>query len=158
MSKTLLRDTLIKKYFWHFCWHLIFIHFHYENPSFIIFSAFDKILVSEYKLFKRSNKANLLIGKLYKSLQHITAKVLLGIQVITHNNQGGKLYKSLPYITAKVLLGMQVITHNNQDGKLYKRLPHVTAKVLLGIQVITPIPITLPNYHIIAANKIAICM
>jgi hypothetical protein len=48
---------------------LIFIHFPYllyENPSFIIVSAerifFDKILVSEYKLFKRSNKANLLIA------------------------------------------------------------------------------------------------
>ena len=50
--------------------------------------------------------------------------MLLGIQVITHNNQGGKLYKSLPHITAKVLLGIQVITHNNQGGKLYKRLPH----------------------------------
>ena len=63
--------------------------------------------------------------------------MLLGIQVITHNNQGGKLYKSLPHITAKVLLGIQVITHNNQGGKLYKSLPHITAKVLLGIQVIT---------------------
>ena len=35
----------------------------YENPSFIIVSAetecFDKVLVSEYKLFKRSNKTNL---------------------------------------------------------------------------------------------------
>jgi hypothetical protein len=39
--------------------------------------------------------------------------VLLGIQVITHNNQGGKLYKSLPHITAKVLLGIQVITNNS---------------------------------------------
>ena len=45
----------------------------------------------------------------------VIAKVLLGIQA--HNNQGGKLYKSLPYITAKVLLGIQVITHNNQGGK-----------------------------------------
>jgi hypothetical protein len=28
--QTLLRHTLIKKYFWHFCfWPLIFIHFHY---------------------------------------------------------------------------------------------------------------------------------
>jgi hypothetical protein len=39
----------------------------YENPSFIIVSArdgiyFEKILVSEYKLFKRSNKANLFIA------------------------------------------------------------------------------------------------
>jgi hypothetical protein len=59
----------------------------------------------------------------------ITNKVLLGIQVITHNNQCGKLYKSLQYITAKVLLGIQVITHNNQSGKLYKSLPHITAKV-----------------------------
>jgi UDP-N-acetylglucosamine:LPS N-acetylglucosamine transferase len=73
----------------------------------------------------------------YKSLPYITAKELLGIQVITHNNQGGKLYKSLPHITAKVLLVIQVITHNNQGGKLYKSLPYITAKVLLGIQVIT---------------------
>jgi hypothetical protein len=35
-----------------------------------------------------------LFGKLYKSLPHITAKVLLGIQVITHNNQGVTRYTS----------------------------------------------------------------
>jgi len=30
MSKTCLRHTLIKTYFWHFCfWPLIFIHFQY---------------------------------------------------------------------------------------------------------------------------------
>ena len=46
---------------------LIIKHFpyvHYENPLLIMVSAqrifFDKILVSEYKLFKRSNKANLM--------------------------------------------------------------------------------------------------
>ena len=45
--------------------------------------------------------------------------MLLGIQVIPHNNQGGKLYKSLPHITAKVLLGIQVITHNSQGVTRY---------------------------------------
>jgi hypothetical protein len=48
---------------------LIFMHFPYllyENPLLIIVFAetifFDKILVSEYKLFKRSNKVNLFIA------------------------------------------------------------------------------------------------
>ena len=50
------------------------------------------------------------------------------MQVITHNNQGGKLYKSLPHITTKVLLGIQVIKHNNQGGKLYKSLPYITGQ------------------------------
>ena len=52
-------------------WHLRLLYLYtfslYENASLIIFSAedgiyFDKILVSEYKHFKRSNKANLLIA------------------------------------------------------------------------------------------------
>ena len=67
MSKTLLCHTLIKK---------IFLTFLLTSLSLYIFTIwkcivyyrlcrdgiyFDKILVSEYKLFKRSNKANLFI-------------------------------------------------------------------------------------------------
>jgi hypothetical protein len=51
----------------------------YENPSFIIVCRdrifFDKILVSEYKLFKRSNKANLFIA-LVQSKVWISQSVL----------------------------------------------------------------------------------
>jgi hypothetical protein len=62
-----------KKYFWHICWLPYLYTFSlYENPSFIIVSAdgiyFDKILVSEYKLFKRSNKANLFRNEMSKYL------------------------------------------------------------------------------------------
>ena len=40
MSKTILRHTLIKKYFWHFSWLLYLYTFSlYENASLIIFSA-----------------------------------------------------------------------------------------------------------------------
>jgi hypothetical protein len=40
MSKTLLRHTLIKKYFWHFSWFPYLYTFSlYENASFIIVSA-----------------------------------------------------------------------------------------------------------------------
>jgi hypothetical protein len=57
MSKIFLRHTLIKKYFWHFCfWPLIFIHL--TIWKFIVYNLFcrdwiyfDKILVSKYKLF-----------------------------------------------------------------------------------------------------------
>jgi hypothetical protein len=39
MSKTLLRHTLIKKYFWHFCWLPYLYTFSlFENASFIIVS------------------------------------------------------------------------------------------------------------------------
>ena len=47
----------------------------YENPSFIIVSAeriyFNKFLVSEYKLFKRLNKSNLLIALVQYSVSQI---------------------------------------------------------------------------------------
>jgi hypothetical protein len=40
MSKTLLRHTLINKYFWHFCWLPYLYSFSlYKNASFIIVSA-----------------------------------------------------------------------------------------------------------------------
>jgi hypothetical protein len=40
MSKTILRHTLIKKYFWHFCWPPYLYTFSLdENASFIIVSA-----------------------------------------------------------------------------------------------------------------------
>ena len=40
MSKTILRHTLIEKYFWHFCWLPYLYTFSlYENASFIIVSA-----------------------------------------------------------------------------------------------------------------------
>ena len=54
MSK-ILRHTLITKYFWHFCWlPYLFTFSLYETASFIIVSEY----ISEYKLSKRSNKAN----------------------------------------------------------------------------------------------------
>jgi hypothetical protein len=34
-SKILLRHTLIKKYFWHFCWHPIFFFFFFNITDFI---------------------------------------------------------------------------------------------------------------------------
>ena len=61
MSKTLLRHTLIKNI-------LTFLLTPYLYTS-IVYNLFcrdgiyfDKILVSEYKLFKRSNKANLFVN------------------------------------------------------------------------------------------------
>ena len=68
MSKTLLCHTLIKNNIFDiFVYYLIFIHFHYMKMHRLLSSLqrriyFDKILVSEYKLFKRSNKANLCIA------------------------------------------------------------------------------------------------
>ena len=82
MSKTLLRHPLIKNIFDIFVDFHIFIHFHYmkiwvitklllqrESKKTIVYYRlcrdgiyFDKISVSEYKLFKRSNKANLFIA------------------------------------------------------------------------------------------------
>ena len=66
MSKIFLRHTLTKKNFLTFLTSYLYTFSLYENASLIIFSAdgiyFDKILVSEYKLFKRSNKANLFIA------------------------------------------------------------------------------------------------
>ena len=57
-----------KKYPWHF-WLLIFIHFHYMKMHRLYFflqrrNIFrqDLGIGSEYKLFKRSNKANLFIA------------------------------------------------------------------------------------------------
>jgi hypothetical protein len=68
MSKIILRHTLIKKIFLTFLltslslyiftiWKCIVYHRLCRNGIY-----FDKILVSEYKLFKRSNKANLFIA------------------------------------------------------------------------------------------------
>ena len=66
MSKIFLRHTLTKKIFLTFLTSYLYTFSLYENASLIIFSAdgiyFDRILVSEYKLFKRSNKANLFIA------------------------------------------------------------------------------------------------
>jgi hypothetical protein len=60
MSKTLLRHTLIEKYAWHFCW------LPWKSIVYNLFCRdgiyFDKILVSKYNLYKRSNKANLFIA------------------------------------------------------------------------------------------------
>jgi hypothetical protein len=62
MSKTFLRHTLIKKYFWHFVFdHLsLFLFTIWKSIVYNLFCRdgiyFDKILVSEYKIFKRSNK------------------------------------------------------------------------------------------------------
>jgi len=66
MSKTLLPHTLAKNIFDIVVDFLIFIHFHFMKflrsplPAERIY--FDNILVSEYKLCKRSNKANLFIA------------------------------------------------------------------------------------------------
>jgi hypothetical protein len=65
MSKTILRHTLIKKIVFTFLltslsvyiWKCIVYHRPYRDGLY-----FDKILVSEYKLFKRSNKANIFIA------------------------------------------------------------------------------------------------
>jgi hypothetical protein len=67
--KNIFTSHIDKKYPWHCCWLPYLYTFSLcEHPSFTIVSAergriyFDKILVSEYKLFKRSNKANLFIA------------------------------------------------------------------------------------------------
>ena len=68
MSKTILRHTLIKKIVFTFLltslsvyiftiWKCIVYHRLYRDGLY-----FDKILVSEYKFFKRSNKANIFIA------------------------------------------------------------------------------------------------
>jgi hypothetical protein len=44
MSKKLLRHTLIKKYFWHICWLLIFMHFHYMKMHRLLSSLLDLYL------------------------------------------------------------------------------------------------------------------
>ena len=68
MSKTLLRHTLTKNIFDIFVDFFIFIHFHYMKMHRLSSSLhrrnifFDNILVSEYKIFKISNKANLFIA------------------------------------------------------------------------------------------------
>jgi hypothetical protein len=65
MLKTLLRHTLTKNIFDIVVDSLILYTFSLDEiPSFTIVCRiyFDNILVSEYKLFKRSNKANLFIA------------------------------------------------------------------------------------------------
>jgi hypothetical protein len=65
MSKTLLRHTLTKNILDIVVDFLIFIHFHFmkiHRSPLQRQNIFDKILVSEYKLFKRSNKASLVIA------------------------------------------------------------------------------------------------
>ena len=55
-------------------------------PSFIIVSAdgiyFDKILVSEYKLFKRSNKANLFRNEMSKYLDLLVSHLWNNLQLV----------------------------------------------------------------------------
>ena len=79
MSKTLLRHTLIEKIFLTFLLKPYLYTFSlFENPSFIIFYKdgiyFDKILVLEYKLFKRQNKANLLIALVQQPVSQMKMK------------------------------------------------------------------------------------
>ena len=66
--KNFLRHTLIKKYLWHFCFEHLSLYIFTIWKSIVYYRLcrdgiyFDKILVSVYKLFKRSNKANLFIA------------------------------------------------------------------------------------------------
>ena len=72
MSKTLLRHTLIKKYFDIFVDLLIFIHFHYMKIHRLLSSLQRRnIFRQEYKLFKRSNKANLCIALVQQPVSQI---------------------------------------------------------------------------------------
>jgi hypothetical protein len=77
MSKTLLRHTLIKKYFWHFLLTSLSLYIFTIWKSIVYYLLcrdgiyFDKILVLEYKLFKRSNKANLFIALVQKPVSQI---------------------------------------------------------------------------------------
>jgi hypothetical protein len=76
MSKTIIRHTLITKYFWHFCWlPYLFTFSLYKTASFIIVSEY----ISEYKLFKRSNKANQFIALVQYPVSQIVWHCLCSI-------------------------------------------------------------------------------
>ena len=80
MWKTLLRYTLIEKYFWHFCWLPYLYTFSlYENASFIIVSAETEQLST--KIFDKRDDFNFKIINFSNMCSNIPASPVYGVYI-----------------------------------------------------------------------------